>query len=924
MLVSAVFAFGVISISGLAIENQTQTCTDSDGNLSATEAIYVKSTASNGTTSITDTCLDSWTVQEAQCVDYGVFVGNVECSAPFNIGCIDGVCVRNHSYNATNQTNQTQNCTDSDGGGEYYAKGEVSGICKDCNPPVYGVGTDQCTDAYGLKEFYCMNSTHWIWEYASCTYGCSDGACKNQTACVAEGGTIPVIQNPPPCCSGLSLIKPKENVLGISGICTAKCGNGACDSVTESNQNCPADCPANASCTDSDGGRNYYVSGAAEKGGSVSYDYCTSPAMLMEHYCWGNNIIVSSTRCPSGCENADRGESLHGACIKGKEPYCGAIGTLNQGWYKENYTSPNLPSGLVRWEKCEGCIADCRYPGTRSEGWYNSCDSSLLVYDNCSGVAPPCPAGISIKSDKEKYAIGDTIFIRIKIYDSNGKGVGGAPFYVQGWRNGESTGLSKNTVDSDGNYEIKGGVAESQLGSWTFDARYNESGCPRISSNVYITITTASRCIDSDGGLDYYEKGKVESCPGSATSAALASSACTVFEDHCTKPGVLKEGFCKDDKIVDVEYQCPAGCMDGVCISAKPTETMGFRNAYWRCQDGMEANEGGHTSCKPSEVWRKYSEDFCKGRCSAAVEKCEETGKCAGSGAGKCGVEKFAVSNECGAEPAKVCTDADGGRDAYKAGKTALGTAAGEDYCYNDGKDVVEYYCSFDGENKTETVAKEEIPCPNGCRDGACITGKEPKPYKEMRNNITIEKGWNLIAIPGDTGVGLGTCSDALKNQWAFFWWYPPENRFTSMREGEMFANIYWQYLRKTAFWAYSPESCELEYYPGNYYTMTSTVQQIQGGGMHNTLPQMYSGWNMVIFTQDMLGKEIDDIKGDCSVRAAYIYESNGWRNIINETIPSDESVLGHGFLLNVAGDCKLGGISVTPPTFPAGWVIAK
>jgi len=61
--------------------------------------------------------------------------------------------------------------------------------------------------------------------------------------CVGEGGTIPVIPNPPVCCSGLTLIDRKEaSILGISGICTAKCGNGACDSETESPKNCPADC----------------------------------------------------------------------------------------------------------------------------------------------------------------------------------------------------------------------------------------------------------------------------------------------------------------------------------------------------------------------------------------------------------------------------------------------------------------------------------------------------------------------------------------------------------------------------------------------------------------------------------------------------------------------------------------------------------
>ena len=83
---------------------------------------------------------------------------------------------------------------------------------------------------------------------------CGDGECgieenicncpEDCPPCVGEGGTIPVIPNPPECCEGLDLIPPKEpGIVGIMGICTAKCGNGICDRDTESNYNCPSDCP---------------------------------------------------------------------------------------------------------------------------------------------------------------------------------------------------------------------------------------------------------------------------------------------------------------------------------------------------------------------------------------------------------------------------------------------------------------------------------------------------------------------------------------------------------------------------------------------------------------------------------------------------------------------------------------------------------
>ena len=71
---------------------------------------------------------------------------------------------------------------------------------------------------------------------------CEFAPCPQAPACKAEGQTIPVIPNPPVCCTGLTLIPPKTQLEGISGICTAKCGNGVCNSETESSLNCPQDC----------------------------------------------------------------------------------------------------------------------------------------------------------------------------------------------------------------------------------------------------------------------------------------------------------------------------------------------------------------------------------------------------------------------------------------------------------------------------------------------------------------------------------------------------------------------------------------------------------------------------------------------------------------------------------------------------------
>ena len=94
------------------------------------------------------------------------------------------------------------------------------------------------------------------------------------TNCTGEGGSIPVIANPPSCCTGLSLIPPRqEHILGSEGICTAKCGNGVCDSESETAYNCPTDCTNNSTAAPAGGGGSGMANPASvnceEKGGTL-------------------------------------------------------------------------------------------------------------------------------------------------------------------------------------------------------------------------------------------------------------------------------------------------------------------------------------------------------------------------------------------------------------------------------------------------------------------------------------------------------------------------------------------------------------------------------------------------------------------------------------------------------------------------------
>jgi len=155
----------------------------------------------------------------------------------------------------------------------------------------------------------------------------------------------------------------------------------------------------------------------------------------------------------------------------------------------------------------------------------------------------------------------------------------------------------------------------------------------------------ATKCTDSDGGRDYYVKGRTQVVGGLATE-----------DDFCTG-SVLTELYCVGNAMNPERVTCPSGCSNGACIQgttrtqpiaiAQPTTTsevpvkkcgvnsfsvnnictdvstgnVHFRNAYFQCYDGIESYQGDSTSCKPSELWKKYGQEFCEGHCNTNMQK---------------------------------------------------------------------------------------------------------------------------------------------------------------------------------------------------------------------------------------------------------------------------------------------------------------
>ncbi len=110
--------------------------------------------------------------------------------------------------------------------------------------------------------------------------------------------------------SGIDDDNPSQNIYCVDGI-----GNNYYNGAD--GPKCPE-----TLCTDSDGGKNYYVRGviAYEGRRSAAIDSCSNANTLSEGYCENNEVKWETHVCPNGCKD--------GACTA---PECEAIGSLNEG-----------------------------------------------------------------------------------------------------------------------------------------------------------------------------------------------------------------------------------------------------------------------------------------------------------------------------------------------------------------------------------------------------------------------------------------------------------------------------------------------------------------------------------------------------------------------------------------------------------------
>jgi len=345
---------GVSDVVG--IEGQTREpeviCTDTDGG----KDYFTKGNATiAGVSEKEDYCHDVFGEKELieyYCEDDQIKEESYSC--PTNFECIDGAC----------KSNNIVSCTDTDGGNDYFTRGEVDLLGQSGETAKL---EDYCkfsldSSVQTLVEYSCNGNNPSSEEY-QCNYKCDDGACMAAalTSCIdTDGGKdyytsgITYIKS-----SDGSILQQNADECGVAGLLYEYYCEGndikltpyTCQDSTCIDGACVA--AASATCTDTDNGKDYYTKGTTTMtypDGSIKQntDECGMFGLLYEYVCEEGNIKLTTYKCPNGCKE--------GAC-KSSSSALSVSGQESDNQRKIYYAlSPNFAFNNINISFCPDCM----------------------------------------------------------------------------------------------------------------------------------------------------------------------------------------------------------------------------------------------------------------------------------------------------------------------------------------------------------------------------------------------------------------------------------------------------------------------------------------------------------------------------------------------------------------------------------------
>jgi hypothetical protein len=305
-------------------------------------------------------------------------------------------------------------------------------------------------------------------------------------------------------------------------------------------------------------------------------------------------------------------------------------------------------------------------------------------------------------------------------------------------------------------------------------------GTPTIFSGRFSIITASTAaftisCTDTDGGLNYNEKGTVTSNGVTYSDMCNPSNAFNQGERICGSDGSMKL----------IYYNCPNGCEDGACKNSGSNVTVtspnggetftkgsnivvnwtsqGVSNVFVEAQyynsngtlDSSNPINGdlinGGTECRVTDFIPASNGTFTitggnTGKCGLLSESTRI--KILVLGADSAGAPVGDESNNyfsivAPSPAATSCTDTDSGKNYNITGRVTGSNGIFGDYCAGS-QTVREYYCS------SNSVASEDVTCPAGCLNGKCDNSA---PYV----TITSPNGGNSLSVGGSYTIKWNT-----------------------------------------------------------------------------------------------------------------------------------------------------------------------
>ncbi|MBI2559207.1 hypothetical protein HYW20_07845 [Candidatus Woesearchaeota archaeon] len=174
---------------------------------------------------------------------------------------------------------------------------------------------------------------------APCYKGTCPGDCQNQLSeevtCLFYGSTTEQkcaysSSTNSGGCSGIG--KCGTTAYGSKGekiTWKSSCGGYAYTTMDGQFEYVSFNCTQSQTCTDSDGGLNYYVKGFMKEGlnDAGQWDSCNDTNQLVEYYCEQNQGAKTLYNCPNGCQD---GACKPKPCLNVHTPACGANGKTYQ------------------------------------------------------------------------------------------------------------------------------------------------------------------------------------------------------------------------------------------------------------------------------------------------------------------------------------------------------------------------------------------------------------------------------------------------------------------------------------------------------------------------------------------------------------------------------------------------------------------